>query len=122
MSSGCRNGYSARIVCSVSPAASIPRTCSTAMRMSRMIGFPPKTSVRTVMRLRSSGSVTNEVPFRQSLFERGSKISFAHSPKLPRKLGTGLRVHPRLRQTRPRTVRQIRDGKLAGCILVAYVM
>jgi len=56
------------------------------------------------------------------LFERGGETSFADCPKLPWKLGTGLRVHSRLRQTRPRTVRQIRDGKLAGCILVAYVM
>ena len=30
-------------------------TCSTAMRMSRMIGLPPKTSARTVMRSSSSG-------------------------------------------------------------------
>ena len=54
MSSGSSSGYSRRIVSAVSPAASIPSTCSTAIRMSRMIGFPPKTSARTVMRSSSS--------------------------------------------------------------------
>ena len=39
------------------PAASMPSTCSTAIRMSRRIGFPPKTSARTVMRSSSSDSL-----------------------------------------------------------------
>ena len=38
----------------VSPAANIAKTCSTAMRMSRMIGLPPNTSERTVIRRKSS--------------------------------------------------------------------
>ena len=38
------------------PAANMARTCSTAIRMSRMIGLPPKMSARTVIRLSSSGS------------------------------------------------------------------
>ncbi len=46
-----------KIAPSVSPAASMPRMCSTAMRMSRTIGLPPKTSGRVVMRWSSSSSV-----------------------------------------------------------------
>ena len=42
----------------VSPAANIARMCSTAMRILRMIGFPPKTSSRTVIRLKSSLSAS----------------------------------------------------------------
>ena len=51
-------GVLTQIVSSESPAASMAKTCSTAMRILRMIGFPPKTSARTVMRSsRSAGLV-----------------------------------------------------------------
>ena len=57
MSSTSRTEYSSRIVSSVSPAASIPRMCSTAIRISRMMGLPPNTSARTVICSSSPGLV-----------------------------------------------------------------
>ena len=45
ISSGSRNGYSCKIFSGVSPAASIPRTCSTAIRKPLMIGLPLKVRV-----------------------------------------------------------------------------
>jgi hypothetical protein len=56
-SAASNHGYSARSVSDVSPAASMPRTCSTASRRPLMIGLPPKISGFTVMRARSSRSV-----------------------------------------------------------------
>ena len=57
MSSASRNSYSLRIVSGVSPEASIPRTCSTAMRISRMMGPPqyPRTHRDAVQEFLFSG-------------------------------------------------------------------
>src|SRR6266446_47032 len=41
----------------------MPRMCSTAMRMPRMIGLPPKIPGLILMRLRSSASFMTEVQF-----------------------------------------------------------
>ncbi len=50
MSSGSIQSYPLRIISAVSPAASIPNTCSTANRLPRIIGFPPKISGLKVIR------------------------------------------------------------------------
>ncbi len=61
ISSASRNGYSCRTYSGVAPSASIARTCSTATRVSRIVGFPANVALLDRIRVvKRSVSIVSE--------------------------------------------------------------